>query len=264
MYELIDSNTSDQLNYNISGRVAYVNNLSSLQNITVNVTYLNGKQVQLIGYKAAQGDVFSPLARGQIVTDVVSDMPYEGPGGWALGCVFGTNNSSCGTYIGYYHVVTTSQAATISATWIFDYVNELYPNLLTCPWTWGAPYIGIYNETPGWVETDAEGNVEKDGVIFRGGLPAPNGGCMPGCTCDDPDSPALAPPIVKVPDDCSTPLLNLSKNWTYETLCKPNGSFEFTATTPSAQPAGNYTVLFFNGEDRISIHTTSASVTYTY
>ena len=48
------SNMSSNRNYTISGNVSYVNASNpKLQKITVNVSYANGKQVQVIGYKNA-------------------------------------------------------------------------------------------------------------------------------------------------------------------------------------------------------------------
>jgi hypothetical protein len=272
VYGVIDYNISDKLNYNISGQVTNVNNLSSLQRITINVTYLNGRQEQLIGYKAAGSELFSPLAKGQIVTDIVSDMPYAGAGGLSWGCNW-TDNGSCGTYTGYYHVVTTSRLAKISGTWNFSFVNEIY-GAWNDVYTWGAPYIGIYNGTPGWVNLDADGNVEENGVIFRGGLASGGGGCMPGCSCATADS--YAAPISMEPTSCTATCVGVWDNWNYEKLtydclawwlwgqAVEAGDYQFTATTTTAQPAGTYTVLFFNGEDRLSLQTRSASVTYTY
>jgi Tfp pilus assembly protein PilV len=270
-------NISDRVNYNISGQVSDVSVNQSLQLVTVNVSYLHGKQVQLTGYKAARESLSSPPAKGNIVNDVVEDMPFLQPGGWALGCVFSSNTSesSCGTYTGYYHVFTTSQSGYISATWKFDWVNELY-GTVDGWWTWGAPYIGIYNGTPPWVNRDYQGNVEQDGVIFRPGLGF-NGGCMPNanassCDCDISGDSA---PIVMNPASCGANwCVYVENNWNYE---KPlydcalwlftalqSGSYEFSVTTPTAKEAGTYTVLFFNGEDRISYQTVSASVTYVY
>jgi len=65
------------------------------------------------------------------------------------------------------------------------------------------------------------------------------------------------------------------KNWNYEKpsfvyyeqdfwgiMSLPSGSYEFSVATPATQPNGTYTVLFFNGEDRIAYQTVTASVTY--
>ena len=54
-YGLIDArNMSSKGNFTISGNVSYVNaNNTRLQKITVNVSYTNGKRVQVIGYKNA-------------------------------------------------------------------------------------------------------------------------------------------------------------------------------------------------------------------
>ena len=121
-YGLITSsggNISDKINYNISGQVSRVGTNPLLEKITVNVSYLNGKNVQLTGFKTAAASTSSPASppsKGQVVTDVIEDMPYEGGGGWALGCAFG-ENISCGTYTGYYHGFTTTGWGNISATW---------------------------------------------------------------------------------------------------------------------------------------------------
>jgi len=273
------SNISDKVNYNISGQVSDVSINQSLQLVTVNVSYLTGKQVQLTGYKAARESLSSPPAKGNIVSDVVEDMPFEQAGGWALGSLFGGNNSG-GTYTGYYHVFTTSQSANISATWKFNWVNELYDQLLFNIYTWGNPYIGIYNGTPPWVNRDYQGNVEPDGVIFRSGsCNLFNGGCMPGCSCigcadPEPTPIAMNPATCAIDPTAIISTLNgnyekLSHNpdWTWLTWwleAVKKGSYEFTVTTPTAKEAGTYTVLFFNGEDRISYQTVSATVTYVY
>lgn len=47
-----DSGVSDLINYGVNGSVEYVNNGSAMQRIIVNVSYLPGKTVQLIGYKS--------------------------------------------------------------------------------------------------------------------------------------------------------------------------------------------------------------------
>lgn len=55
VYGLITVNTSgisDKTNYVVDGYVEYVGTNSSLQKITINVSYLPGKKVQLIGYKS--------------------------------------------------------------------------------------------------------------------------------------------------------------------------------------------------------------------
>jgi len=259
----------DIINYDMEGWVTNVSAGQALQKITINVSYLSGKQLQLIGYKAGrEWESSPPPATGKIVTDVIEDMPFEQPGGWALGCLFGEDG--CGTWTGYYHVFTTSQSAKISATWKFAWHNDLYDVFLLCAFTWGAPYIGIYAGVPDWVQRDSEGNYYDDGVVFRPGADTLSG-CMPGCNnCDPPYSPAEQDPIIMEPGcsiDCG------DDNWTYEhnswLFCVPldcpeDGEFEFTVTTPTAQNASTYTVLFFNGEDRVSFDTESASVTYVY
>jgi Tfp pilus assembly protein PilV len=263
VYDLITEgdDIGDVINYDISGQVSNVSANISLQQITVNVSYLNGKQVQLIGYKAARESSSTPIAKGQIVTDVIEEMPFEQPGGWALGCWFGANG--CGTWTGYYHTFETSRSAYISATWKFYWHNELYPSCSILPWppsglyTWGAPYIGIYEGRPDWAEGDYD-----DGVVFRPGATGVLGsGCMPGCTCSGGTPPGDYDPIVQQPPSCST---DGSPEWYYEVFCEHEGYYEFTVTTPTAQPAGQYTVLFFNGEDRVSYETVSATVTFVY
>jgi Tfp pilus assembly protein PilV len=252
------SNTSDVINYNISGTVTNIS--ASLQKITVNVSYLQGKQVQLISYKAARTSVSHPPAQGQIVTDVVADMPFIPPGGWGF--------LGWGKWMGYYHVFYTTQTAKISATWRFYWVNEIASTPILCAFTWGAPYIGIYAGIPSFAERDYLGNVFEDGIVLRSGSFLLSG-CMPGCSCPT-DGPGDFATIIMHPGcgiDCG------EDNWTYEhnswLLCIPfdcpeNGYFEFTVTTASAVPAGTYTVLFFNGEDRLHYETISASVTYIY
>jgi len=266
------SNISDKVNYNISGQVSDVSINQSLQLVTVNVSYLTGKQVQLTGYKAARESLSSPPAKGNIVSDVIEDMPFEQAGGWALGSWFGGNNSG-GTYTGYYHVFQSSQSANISATWKFNFVNELYDQGLINIYTWGNPYIGIYAGIPAWVNYDYQGNLEQDGVIFRSGASwSPDGGCMPGCDCAT--GPVDTAPIAMNPATCGMDTSTLNGNyekWNHDSVmwwiwgqAMQSGSYEFTVTTSSPQPPGPYTVLFFNGEDRISYQTVSASVTYVY
>jgi len=265
------SNISDKVNYNISGQVRNVSANQSLQQITVNISYLQGKQIQLTSYKAARESLSSPPAKGKIVSDVIEDMPFAQAGGWALGSWFGGNNSG-GTYTGYYHVFTTSQNATISATWKFYFVNELYGQWNDI-YTWGNPYIGIYAGIPAWNNSDYLGNVEPDGVIFRNGAaPATDGGCMPGCSCAA--GPTDTAPIAMNPATCGMDVSTYNGN--YEKLTRDallwwiwgqavqSGYYELTVTTPTAQPPGTYTVLFFNGEDRLSYSTISATVTFVY
>ena len=289
LYGFIDSNTSDKLNYNISGRVAYVNNQSSLQQITVNVTYLNGKQEQLIGYKVADSDLSSPPAKGKIVTDVIKDMPFLPTGGFWL----------WGQWCGYYHTFNTTASATISATWKFHWTRDV-PNLASA----GSPWILIYgpdpaypgeNRAPQWVQRDYQGNVYPDGFICRGGSfwcagcpPAPAGTCnytWPG----DYAPVAQLPPydcvsyagwdLLTCTIGCSPNLFRDNYNWCMygsvswydDNTCdgsamgsRTDKDFEFTVSTPSAVDPGQYTVLFFNGETTISFETISASVTYVY
>jgi len=252
------SNTSDVINYTISGTVTNISN--SLQKIIVNVSYLQGKQVQLIGYKAARTELSDPQAHGQIATDVITDTPFMAPGGWGF--------LGIGKWMGYYHVLHTSQTAKISATWKFYWVNEKADDFIICLNTWGAPYIGIYRGIPSFAQQDYLGTVLEDGIVLRPGSFL-DGGCMPGCNCPT-DGPSDFDTIIRHPScsyDCS------DDNWMYEhslwLLCIPlncpdDGYFEFTVTTPTAVEPGDYTVLFFNGEDRLHLETISASVTYIY
>ena len=282
-YKLITANggnISDKINYNISGQVSRVSTNPLLEKITVNVSYLNGKNVQLTGFKTAAASTASPASppsKGKIVTDVVEDMPYLQPGGWALGCLFGdSEDNHCGSYTGYYHVFTTTQSGYMSATWRFNWTNEVYP-APNAIFAWGAPYIGIYSGTPAWVKYDYQGNLEPDGVIFRPGCSTGggNGGCMPdsdSSTCGCPDMINDSAPIVMRPDSCNINVWNM--NWVYELYgdvygesewwAYPGGYYEFSVTTPDHQDPGTYTVLFFNGEDRLSYQTISASVTYVH
>ncbi|MFA5054658.1 MAG: hypothetical protein WC562_00585 [Dehalococcoidia bacterium] len=276
-YGNISPNISDITNYTIDGEVEVLGISQSLQKITVNVNYMAGKEdVELIGYKIAEGNAFTsaPPAKGNLVSDVIQDMPFESPGGWALGCwgflEWLLGEQGCGTWTGYYRTITTSQEGYISATWGFNWTNE-FANTIYGYFTWGAPFIGIYAGVPDWAQRDYLDQPYPDGVVFRPGSDtAWDGGCMPGCGCD-PDVPGDYAPIVKAPSGCH--IDEGVEQWTYEHNCwflgipcdKPaTGYYEFTVKTASPQPAGTYTVLFFNGEDRVSFETVTAAVTYVY
>lgn len=287
-YGNISPNISDITNYVISGEVENIDVSQSLQKITVNVNYMAGKEdIELIGYKIAEGNAFTsaPPAKGNLVTDVIQDMPFESPGGWSLGCwdflEWLTGEEGCGTWTGYYRTITTSQEGYISATWGFNWTNEMSGTIYRLC-TFGAPWIGIYEGVPDWAKRDYLGQTYPDGVVFRPGSDSfTHGGCMPGCDCD-PDIPGESMPIAMSPynDNPSNDPCDWDpdiENWTYEQdlwllQCAvillstdiPNGYFEFTLTTEDPVPAGTYTVLFFNGEDRISMETLTASIAYVY
>jgi len=290
------SNTSDVINYNISGTIEFVNNSTSLQKITVNVSYLQGKQVQLIGYKSAQMSLGAPPPQGKIATDVISDMPYLPTGGFWL----------WGQWCGYYHVFQTSTTANISATWKYFWHRDV-----PCLASAGSPWILIYgpdpaypgeNRPPQWAQRDYLGNVYEDGVICRGGSfwcagcpPAPAGICSVDWTGD------YAPIVQRPPYNCvadaaagviicassltcginnvlfpnNYELCTQHVSWYddnncddtcpfFVACCRTDQYFEFSVATTSPVPAGTYTVLFFNGETTISFETVSASVTYIY
>jgi len=291
VYPILNSgNISNFVNYNISGQVSNVSASQPLQKITINVSYLNGKQVQLTGYTTAETTNVSSLqTKGLIVTDVVQDIPYLPPGGKTGSCSrhwydwwHHPDTRSCegGTYMGYYQIIHTGNKGYISATWTFNWVNEMYGKYHEdAEYSWGAPYIGIYQGIPAWVNNDSQDNVEPDGIIFRGisdyayyrtldclhGYSSDSftGGCMPGCHCKISISSDYAP-IIMQPNGCCQN--SSDANWFFEIAGyysdTPTGSFYFSIKTPNTVNASTYTVLFFNGMDRVSIDTTSASVTY--
>jgi hypothetical protein len=286
---------SDKVNYNISGQVSNASFVNpSLQKIAVNVSYLQNKEVQLTGYKIADGSLIEPTPKGLLVTDNIGGDTPTLPQGYSWFCA--------GAFKGSYHVFTTGTTGPFTVTWKF------YWSRVTSGSSFGAPMMAIYAGTPIWVERDSEGAVREDGTIMRsqanwplgsiGDLPGPGGGermcdCYGYFGCDSNCSGELDP-IAWAPHHCtglgaaacwiaglligdpfsgSYPCCGAcyttdstgSPFWTYDTvLSKQNGYTEYTLKTTTDPAPGTYTVLFFNAENRISFDTTSASVTYVY
>ena len=273
------SNISDKVNYNISGRVANVSINQSLQTITVNVSYLQGKQVQLTGYKIADGSLTEPASRGLLVTDNIKNVPTL-PQGYGLFCL--------GQFKGYYHVFETGTTGPVAATWKFSWARVGSGGLLDI----GAPIMAIYTGVPDWAQRDYLGTVREDGIVVRnqnglwlanfigmGDLPGPGGGqtiCR--CCDDDSCSGGEANPIAYTPHHHNSflcllggywggtyPCCGYSASggeifWTYD-KSGSSGYAENTLTTGNLSP-GKYTVLFFNAENKINLNTISASVNY--
>ena len=318
-------NISDKLNYNISGQVANVSDIAQpLQQITVNVSYLQGKQVQLTAYKIADGSLTEPASRGLLVTDNIENVPILPAGG--------VDSASCGEFKGYYHVFTTGPTpsgapASVSTTWKFYWyrVNEAISTLSSL----GAPMIAIYAGVPSWADRDYLGVVREDGIVYRGqnalslagyavGLgDLPGEGDNPGkclcwnqanCNCPSSGPDAELNPIIYVPHKCvphcsgfgclfdwcswaraACALIGYTGDypccganygddgfpgtsyWEYDNSCgflglgpctTHNGYVERVITYTTSLPAGQYTVLFFNAENKIDLDTVSASITY--
>jgi type II secretory pathway pseudopilin PulG len=258
------------LNYGISGNVTNVS--TSLQKITVNVSYLPGKVVQLTSYKGIRSPIYSTSSyRHMLVTDNIRNIPvlYPGSGGAAIGC-----NP---VFPGYYHVFNTS-GGTISINWNFHWTRM--DNALS---SMGAPMIAIYDGVPVWANRDYLGVVKNDGLIFRqqdqmgggnsiGALPGAGSGnsnCQCYCTSGCPTENV---PRWFIPHDslyggypCSGAKLTGDEYWTYDyAVLWPTSYNEDDSDrtfTISLDP-GQYTILFFNAEDKIYLDTISASVTY--
>lgn len=292
------SDIKDKLNYNISGRVEYVNSSTSLQKISVNVSYLHGKEVWLVGYKDAGGDItVNASYKGLLVTDNIQNMPilYSGSGGIFVGCAT--------LFPGYYHVFNTS-GGPASITWNFSWTR--WDSGVT---SMGAPMIAIYQGVPAWADRDYLGVVKPDGVIYRpqGNFAPGSIGDLPGngpggladialvCRCWQWDAWPPSPcaqncanendPVWWIPHHCTIGLydglpcsgacgdiLDIGEDlyWHYDggdlglwpgyPLADGN-TLDRTFTTGTLA-AGTYTILFFNSEDKINIDTTAASITY--
>ena len=278
------SNISDKVNYNISGQVD--NDVSinqSLQIITVNVSYLQGKQVQLTAYKIADGSLTEPAPRGLLVTDNLQNVPTL-PQGYAAFCL--------GTFKGYYHVFNTSTYGPVSASWKFRWTRVGSGGILDI----GAPIMAIYTGVPYWASRDYLGVVREDGIVVRnqneglggligiGDLPGPGDGGMCDCCsggsgpsddsyCNGEDNPLYWAPHHHWSIWCwlfydgQYPCCGLSASggeilWTYDSSGS-SGNVSTTLTTTANLSAGTpYTALFFNGENSISLDTISASVNY--
>ena len=305
-------NISDKLNYNISGQVANVSDIAQpLQQITVNVSYLLGKQVQLNAYKIADGSLTEPASRGLLVTDNIENVPIFPAGS--------TESALCGEFRGYYHIFTAGPTpsgapASVSTTWKF-YWKRVGKDISSL----GAPMIAIYDGVPVWANnSDYLGVLKEDGIVYRGqnnlhldifGELAVGIGDLPGpgdsskCHCWDegnccPDeTPTTAPnPRIYVPHMCTGWIYQLACSivgysgaypccgacyggdgfagtsyWDYDNSCGffgtgpctvKNGYVERVITYTTSLPAGQYTILFFNAENKIDLDTVSASVTY--
>jgi len=103
---LSEGNISDTVNYTIEGVVTNASDTQPLQEITVTVTYLNGKHVRLTAYKTDDGSRSVPAPQGLLVTDTIDRMPTlsQGYGGMCIG-----------SFRGYYHVYTIGMACPVSA-----------------------------------------------------------------------------------------------------------------------------------------------------
>ena len=283
---LSEGNISDTVNYTIEGVVANVSETQPLQQITVTVSYLNGKQVQLTDYKGDDGSLAVPEPQGLAVTDVIKNVPTmpQGYGGMCLG-----------SFRGYYHVFTTGTDGPAAAHWKFDWEKQA-EGLIDI----GCPVIAIYEGIPPWVKTNADGSVKKDGLIVRnqnglwlgdvagiGDLPGPGNGNIMCRTCDDDyEDPTEENPLYYKPTShldifsgpwwlCllggyivnhGYPCCGYSQPheifWSYD-VSGTSGTAEDTLLTGDLEP-GTYTVLFFNSENMKNLDTVSASVSYYY
>lgn len=286
----------DTVNYTISGQVANVSERESVQEITVTVDYLAGKQVNISSYKTAESSALSPPPpQGKLVTDTVEDMPFLPTGGFWM----------WGQWCGYYHVIETVSTGKISATWRFNWDRDV-----SCTASAGAPWVLIYgpdpaypgeNRAPHWVRRNSLGDVITDGFICRGGSllcagcpPNGDGKCI---ESQDGDYNAIAhnPTTFDCAGEgivglviCSSSLTCGEDNWFFKDnweyctqspwwyddnncdntcpgyigCCRTDEYFEISVTTDSAVDPGVYTVLFFNGETTISFETISATVAY--
>ena len=289
VYGLITTggNISDKVNYNISGQVA--NDVSinqSLQIITVNVSYLQGKQVQLTAYKIADGSLTEPAARGLLVTDNLQNVPTL-PNGYSFLCL--------GQYKGYYHVFTTGISGPAALSWKFKWTHIGSGGLFDV----GAPMMAIYNGTPNWASRDYLGVVREDGVVVRnqneglfgligiGDLPGRGDAAMCDCCtggggpsddsyCDGEDDPLYWAPhnhtdfwhfeswfyLGQYPCSGGSYEGNPAEIfWTYDSGANPYVDYTLT-TTANLSARATYTALFFNGENQVSLDTISASVNY--
>ena len=295
-------NIMDKTNYNISGLVENVPGSASLQKITVNVSYMNGKRIQLIGYKDAGESVININApyRNLFVTDNIQNMPELYSGSFCPSS--DTHCDHCApVFTGFYHVFNTS-GGQASITWNFDWVrwddgtgeSGVNPSM-------GAPMIAIYKNIPSWANRDYLGVAKTDGLVQRqqdkmgvlaiGALPgtgnlSDGGDSACQCYCNDNCSNESAP-VWLVPYDfgyyapikiknynsyfpCSGASLSGDKYWYYDEplgscsdviVCALSGTLDRTFTTQSLSP-GTYTILFFNGENKINIETTTAAIAY--
>lgn len=302
VYGLITENSSDIIdivNYNINGQVVNVN--ESLQKITVNVSYLHGKQVQVTVYKANTVATSSNAPyKGMVVTDYITDLPilYSGSGGEYVGCAQ--------LFSGYYHVFNTSGGA-VSTTWNFSW--KRWDDSSLSPSSMGAPIIAIYKGVPAWANRDDMGVVKPDGIIYRqqdsmtaidillfkypiGALPGAGNTSDGGdsfCRCYCPsDCSNERMPIWWTNHDpggrygglpCSgaaSSIYGFYNNdyyyWWYDGNdglsgtcihedCRLSGTTGDRTFTTTLS-AGKYTVLFFNAENKIDIETISAWITY--
>ena len=275
------TNISDTVNYNISGTVSNVSVNQSLQAITVNVSYFRGKQVQITGYRIADGSLMNASSRGLLVTDNIKDVPTL-PNGYSFLCL--------GQYKGYYHVFTTGTSGPASMSWTFHWTR------VSSSWDLGAPMMAIYSGIPSWASRDYLGVVRTDGIVVRnqneglggligiGDLPGPGDGGMCDCCsggggpsddsyCNGEDNPLYWAPHHHWSIWCwlfydgQYPCCGLSASggeilWTYDSSGS-SGNVSTTLTTTANLSAGTpYTALFFNGENSISLDTISASVNY--
>lgn len=289
VYALIIENEDiiDVVNYGITGQVTNVSTDQPLQQISVNVSYLPDKELQLIAYKTDDGALAVPAPRGLIVTDNVQNVPTL-PQGYAGLCA--------GTYKGYYHIFTTGTEGPVSIHWKFDW-NEVSSGWVDI----GCPIIAVYEGVPDWASRDYLGAIREDGIIVRnqnegffslvgiGDLPGPGDDSM--CNCchgalgpdDDSYCDGEANPIYWMPHHhysflCdgfdfwsppTYPCCGLSDDggewfWLYDQPDSvTSGTAEDTLVTGNLSP-GTYTVLFFNAENKNNLDTISASVTYIY
>jgi len=279
-------NISDIVNYNITGQVSNVSTYQGLQQISVNVSYLVGKQVLLTGYKSSDGTDVTRRTTGMRVTDNIPNVPTlpQGYGGFCLG-----------SFRGYYHVFTTGTAGPVSMHWKFDWSAVSGGSVDI-----GCPIIAIYSGTPSWTLTDWQGEIRENAIIVRnqnglwiadlagiGDLPGPgNGATMCICCADAAEScagesnPLYYKPTSHLPFlsgswwlclfggylvDHGYPCCGYSQAheifWSYDSGTSTSGTTEDTLVTGTL-PAGTYTVLFFNAENMKNLDTVSASVCY--
>lgn len=128
----------------------------ALQQVTITVTYLQGKSVGFVGYKAARsGDVYKE-PRDLIVTEYIDVPPLPEGGFWFLG-----------DYYGYYYVFETGSTGAVSATWIFQSDES--------GWSPGYTFVSIYEGKPSWTGEGDEGIITKSGSFWPPGGYPPSG-----------------------------------------------------------------------------------------
>lgn len=288
---MADGNISDTVNYIVSGEVTNASETQPLQQIAVTVSYMHGKEVQVTGYKTDDGSRAVPPPMGLTVTDNIQNVPNI-PQGYSWFCA--------DSFKGFYYVFTTGTAGPASATWTFEWERMSSGASLGAPMM--AVYQGVPDwvnrDAEGEIRQQGiiirpQGNYPLGSM---GDLPGPGGGawlcdcysffgCEPECD-DEADPIAYAPHHCGVgegrilcwlgtlgwftgPYPCCGGCFGGHIFWSYDDptdLFPPfpeSGIVSNTLTTGTLQP-GQYTVLFFNAENRINLDTITAAVAYQY